>query len=59
MSGNGQTPLHLAAAFNSDPEVLRVLIEAAADMNCRDKQLLASNGSCGNHAGNRKEAHEN
>ena len=31
------TPLHLAAAFNDDPEVIRVLVEAGADLEARSR----------------------
>ncbi|MYI44949.1 MAG: hypothetical protein F4123_00895 [Gemmatimonadetes bacterium] len=36
LSGGGSTPLHLAAAWASDPAVVALLVQAGADVNARD-----------------------
>ena len=38
----GFTPLHFAAAFNDDPDVITALVDAGADMNARDKEWGAT-----------------
>ena len=38
----GFTPLHFAAAFNDDPDVVTALVEAGADLNARDKEWGAT-----------------
>ena len=34
---DGWTPLHYAAAFNSNPDVVKALISAGAKVNAKDK----------------------
>lgn len=34
---NGLTPLHRAAAFNSNPEIIQALVRLGADINARNK----------------------
>ena len=38
----GFTPLHFAAAFNDDPDVITALVDAGADMNALDKEWGAT-----------------
>ena len=38
----GFSPLHFAAAFNDDPDVITALVDAGADMNARDKEWAAT-----------------
>ncbi len=38
----GFSPLHFAAAFNDDPDVITVLIEAGAELEARDKEWGAT-----------------
>ena len=34
----GFTPLHFAAAFNDDPDIISALVDAGAQINARDKE---------------------
>ena len=36
------SPLHFAAAFNDDPDVITALVDAGADINARDKEWGAT-----------------
>lgn len=38
----GYTPLHFAAAFNDDPEIISLLVDAGADLEARDKEWGAT-----------------
>lgn len=38
----GFTPLHFAAAFNDDPDIITALVEAGANMHARDKEWGAT-----------------
>lgn len=38
----GFTPLHFAAAFNDDPDVISALVDAGADLGARDKEWGAT-----------------
>ena len=38
----GFTPLHFAAAFNDDPDIVSALVDAGANLNARDKEWGAS-----------------
>jgi len=38
----GFTPLHFAAAFNDDPDVISALVDAGADLIARDKEWGAT-----------------
>ena len=38
----GFTPLHFAAAFNDDPDVISALVDAGAQMDARDKEWGAT-----------------
>lgn len=38
----GFTPLHFAAAFNDDPDVISLLLDTGADLNARDKEWQAT-----------------
>ena len=38
----GFTPLHFAAAFNDDPDIITALVDAGAIMNARDKEWEAT-----------------
>ena len=38
----GFTPLHFAAAFNDDPDIISALVEAGANMSTRDKEWGAT-----------------
>ena len=38
----GFTPLHFAAAFNDDPDIITALIDAGANLNAHDKEWSAT-----------------
>lgn len=38
----GYTPLHFAAAFNDDPDIITALLDAGADIEARDKEWGAT-----------------
>ena len=38
----GFSPLHFAAAFNDEPDVISLLLDAGADLNARDKEWKAT-----------------